>query len=153
MRLVELKPGEEQPEFNVAKMNKDVVSLRDLYGGHGYVFASVEAEPRFLEEPGLLDIVYKIEEGKQYRVGNITVHYEGGVGITKREVVLNRLGIAPGEMVDNRKIRDAERRLGSSQIFAGPGTPGAAPPRIVVRPDELKELQRHANADSSSNFR
>ena len=56
-------------------MNKDVVALRDLYGGQGYVFANVEAEPRFLEEPGLLDIVYKIEEGKQYRVGNINVHY------------------------------------------------------------------------------
>jgi outer membrane protein insertion porin family len=154
LRLVELKPGEDQPEFNVAKMNKDVVALRDLYGSQGYVFANVEAEPRFLEEPGLLDIVYKIEEGKQYRVGNINVHYEGGGGITKREVVLQKLGsVRPGDLIDAREIRKAERRLGSSQIFAGPGTPGAAPPRIVVRPPELQALQRHADAGPSSNYR
>lgn len=141
------------PEFNVAKMNADVVALRDLYGSQGFVFANVEAEPRFLEEPGLLDIVYKISEGKQYRVGDINVHFEGDYGITKREVVLNRLSIHPGDVIDVRKMRDDERRLGSAQIFADATTPGGAGPKIVVRPEELKELERHAGADSSSPYR
>lgn len=150
-RLVELKPNEEgQPEFNVAKMNKDVVSLRDLYGSQGYVFADVQAEPRFLEEPGLLDIVYKVNEGKQYRVGNINVHFEGDYGITKREVVLNRLSVRPGELIDVREIRNSERRLGAAQIFAAPGTPGASGPKIVVRPPEAKELERYAQGGTSS---
>ena len=147
--MVELKPGEEQPEFNVAKMNVDVVALRDLYGSEGFVYANVVAEPRFLEEPGLLDIVYKIDEGKQYLVGNINVHFEGDYGITKREVVLNRLSVRTGDLIDVREIRNSERRLGGAQIFAGPGTPGASPPRIVVRPPELKALERHANAGSA----
>lgn len=150
--LLDLKPGAEdgQPEFNVAKMNKDVVSLRDLYGGQGFVFAKVEAEPRFLEEPGLLDLVYKIDEGKQYRVKNINVHFDGDYGITKREVVLNRLSVRPGDLIDVREIRNSERRLGAAQIFAAPGTPGAQPPRIVVRPPELQELERHANSGGSA---
>ena len=149
--LLELQPssGEELPEFNVAKMNKDVVSLRDLYGGQGFVFAKVEAEPRFLEEPGLLDLVYKIDEGKQYRVGNVNVHYEGDYGITKREVVLNRLSVRPGDLIDVREIRNSERRLQAAQVFAVQGTPGAQPPRIVVRPPELKNLERHAQSQGS----
>ncbi|MEL7500082.1 MAG: POTRA domain-containing protein [Planctomycetota bacterium] len=143
--LVELKPGEEgSPEFNSAKMNKDVVALRDLYGSQGYVFATVEAEPRFLEEPGLLDIVYKVNEGKQYVVGSINVHYVGGGGITKREVIFNRLSLQPGDLVNNREIRNSERRLGSSQVFAVGGQTGGPPPRIVVRPPELKDLERFA---------
>ena len=151
--MLEFKPTSEgQPEFNVAKMNKDVVSLRDLYGSQGFFYANVEAEPRFLEEPGLLDIVYKITEGEQYRVGKINVHYEGDFGITKREVVLNRLSIRPGDLIDVREIRNSERRLGAAQIFAAPGTPGAAPPRIVVRPPEADALQRHAQG-GAGNYR
>jgi len=133
--LLELKPSAEgAPIFNSTKMNSDVNTLRELYGSEGFVFATVQAEPRFLEEPGLLDMVYKIDEGEQYRVGKINVHFEGDFGITRREVVLSRLGLNPGDNIDSNKIRSAERVLGASQIFAGPGTPGAQPPRVVVRP-------------------
>lgn len=143
--MVNLKPaGSEGPEFNSAKMNKDVVALRDLYGSEGFIFSKVEAEPRFLEEPGLLDIVYKIDEGKQYVAGTINVHFIGGGGITKREVVLNRLSVRPGDLINNREIQNSERRLGTSKVFATGGTTGGPPPRIVVRPPELKELQRFA---------
>jgi outer membrane protein insertion porin family len=152
--MLELKPGEENPnpEFNVTKMNLDVVSLKDLYGSQGFVYANVEAEPRFLEEPGLLDLVYKIDEGKQYVVGNINVHFEGDYGITKRQVVLNRLSVRTGDLVDIREIRNSERRLGAAQVFAAGGTPGAQPPRIVVRPPELKELERSANRSGGSSY-
>jgi len=144
VRLTKLKPdNDKMPEFNVAKMNADVVALRDLYGGQGYVFADVEAEPRFLEEPGMLDIVYKINEGKQYRVGDVNVYFEGNYGVTQREVVLNRLSLRPGDLIDVREIRNSERRLGAAQIFADP-TVGAPGPKIVVRPPELKDLERHA---------
>lgn len=145
-KLIELKPGEgEAPEFNAAKMNQDVVALRDLYGSQGYVYSEVEAEPRFLEKPGLMDIVYKVSEGEQYRVGRINIHIEGGEGITKREVPLNRISLRPGELIDLREIRNSERRLGSAQIFAGgePGSQGQAP-RIVVRPPDLTEIERTA---------
>ncbi len=147
--MVELKPDSgELPEFNVSKMNQDVVSLRDLYGSEGFVYSSVEAEPRFLEEPGLLDIVYRIEEGKQYHVGKINVHILGDVTITKREVALNRVSLKPGDKIDVREIRNSERRLGSAQIFAGRDAgQGQSPPRIVVQPQALNEIERTAKAD------
>lgn len=149
--MIELKPAAgDTPDFNVAKMNQDVVSLRDLYGSQGFVYSNVEAEPRFLEEPGLLDIVYRIEEGQQYRVGSINVHFEGDSSITRREVALNRLSLKPGDLIDVREIRNSERRLGAAQIFAGPGAgPGQSAPRIVVKPMEFSDLERTANSFSS----
>jgi outer membrane protein insertion porin family len=147
--VVKLKPSDGvSPQFNSAKMNADVVALRDKYGSQGYVFANVEAEPRFLEEPGELDIVYRISEGKQYRVGDINVLFEGNAGVTRREVVMNRLSIRPGDIIDIREIRDSELRLGAAQIFADKQT-GSPGPKIVVRPPELKELERHARSGSS----
>lgn len=153
--MVELKPGPNGvPEFNAAKMNQDVVSLRDLYGSNGFVFSKVEVETRFLEEPGQLDLVYKIDEGKQYRVGKVHVYIEGNSGITRREVVMNRLSLRPGDIIDVREIRNSERRLGTSQVFAAgqPGT-GGAPPKIVVKPDELKALERTARINNGSSHR
>lgn len=153
--VLKLKPeGGNPPDFNSAKMERDVVTLRDLYGSEGHVFAEVEAEPRFLEEPGMIDIVYKISEGEQYRVGKINVHIDGDYGVTKREVVLNRVGLNPGDIIDVRELRKTERRLGAAQIFAGsdPSMPGA-PPQVVVRPPELKEIEAMAERNGSSQVR
>lgn len=156
-KLLSHKPQDnELPEFNAAKMNQDVTALRELYGSQGFVFAKVEAEPRFLEEPGLLDLVYKIDEGEQYVVGNIHVHIEGDYGITRRETVLNRLSLRPGDLINATELRATERRLGSAQIFAagGQGGPG---PRVVVRTPELDQLNKIQQAsgveDSNPRFR
>jgi outer membrane protein insertion porin family len=153
--MIELKPGvNDSPEFNVAKMNADVVSLRDLYGGQGFILANVVAEPRFLEEPGQLDLVYKITEGKQYYAGDINIHYEGGGGgVTRREVVLNRLSVRTGDLIDVREIRNSERRLGSANVFATGGPQGGTPPRIVVTPPELSDVARTASRPSPSRSR
>lgn len=145
--MLELRPNADdyKPHFNAAKMNKDTAELRDLYGTYGFVFAQIEAEPRFLETPGELDLVYRIDEGDPYRVGKINVHVNGGNGVTKREVVLNRLSIRPGDLVNIREIRNSERRLNSAQIFAGNDpSSGGAPARIVVTPPVAKEWSRLA---------
>ena len=152
VKLLNLKPGVEgQPEFNSARMTEDVTALRDLYGANGFVYADVQAEPRFLEEPGFLDMVYKISEGKQYRVGQINVNYNGGNGITRREVVLNRLSLRPGDLIDARKLRNDEIRLGSARIFATGQEAGGTPPRIVVSPpDKGSQYERIAKEYSQS---
>jgi outer membrane protein insertion porin family len=151
-QFVSLKPTVDgMPDFDVAKMNQDVVSLRDVYGSQGYVLSDVQAEPRFLEQPGAMDIVYRIVEGKQYRVGKINVHIQGDSNVTKREVVLNYLSLRPGDLIDARELRNSERRMNASQLFAGANAgPGTAPPRIVVKPPELEELQRLAEQDGES---
>lgn len=125
--------------YNRQEMEKDLQLMRDLYGSQGKIFADVTAEPRFLEEPGQLDLVYKVQEGEAFRVGEINVHIAGEFPHTRRNVVLNRMSLRPGELIDIREIRDSERRLKLSQLFESEQT-GGEPPKIVVRPPELRDV-------------
>ena len=143
-KLLKLNPTGEMPTFDATQLNEDVTEVRDLYGSQGYVFSNVQVETRFLEEPGMLDLVYKVKEGKQYRVGQINVHYEGGNSITKRQVVLNRMTLKPGDLIDVRQIERSKTKLSGSQIFETGQGGGGAGPSIVVKPPELKELEQLA---------
>lgn len=124
--------------FNQSKMLADVTTLQDKYGGIGYVFADVKADPRFLEEPGQLDLIYNIKEGDRYRVGKINVNIKGENPHTQLNTVLNRLSIKPGDIVDIRKIRASEIALKRSQLFENNPATGN-PPKIVFSPPGLEE--------------
>lgn len=144
--FLSLKSGE---FFNQSLMTRDLNTLTDLYGSQGHVFADVQADPRFLEEPGLIDLVYRVKEGEVFRVGEIHVNIAGEFPHTRQTVVLNRLGFGPGEKIDMRRVRDAERRLMASQLFAGaPGTPGE-PPKITIRPPEFNSTIRGQEPDAA----
>lgn len=117
--------------FEQGRLQHDVTSIEECYGGRGYVFATVEPETRFLEEPGQVDLVYKISEGARCRVGQINVHIKGDDPHTRRMAVLNRVSLRPGDILDIRELRDSERRLKASGIFQVDQQPGGAAPKIV----------------------
>jgi outer membrane protein insertion porin family len=135
LALLKLRSGE---YFNLGKMQSDENSLRDAYGGEGHIFADIKASPRFLDEPGQLDLVYQIEEGDMFRVGKINIHVAGDSPHTRKDVVLNRLSLRPGDIVNIREVRASERRLKSSDLFISNPAEGT-PPRIVIRPPDLAE--------------
>ncbi len=130
---LKLKSGE---FFNQAMMTKDVATIQETYGGIGYVFADVKADPRFLEEPGELDLVYKINEGDRCRVGRINVNIEGDASRTQITTILNRLSLRPGDIVDIREVRASERRLLASGLFLSDPAAGAKP-KIAFSPPEM----------------
>ena len=132
--------------FDARKMNRDLTVLRDTYGGEGYIHADIQADPRFLEEPGMIDLVYDIDEGEQYRVGRIIVNIDGENPHTRRNVVINRLSLAPNQVIDVREIRNSERRLNSSQLFLSDPAQGVSP-SIAIRPPE--QTKRYADRSSS----
>ena len=122
-------------------MDRDVNTLRDVYGGQGYIFADVKAEPRFsFENPGELDLVYNVTEGEQFRVGRINVHIAGEFPHTRESVILDRLSIRPGDIVDIREVRSSERRLKASQLFETDPQTGKEP-RVVIRPPDLDDTR------------
>lgn len=131
--LKTLVRSEANQYYDSRRLQSDLSKLRDLYGSDGHIAVDVQAEPRLFEEPGKLDLVFNIKEGPQYRVGDIKVHIDGDYGITRQTVILDRLGLHRGDVVDVRKIRSAERRLSASQLFTGARNDGP-PPRIVVNP-------------------
>lgn len=131
----ELKSGD---YFNLAKMRRDVGSLQDVYGSQGHIFADIQADPRFLEEPGQLDLVYNVKEGGVWRADRININIVGENPHTRESVVRNRLSIRPGDILDTRELRASERRLMHSQLFQNDPMTGTRP-QVVVRPPELQE--------------
>ena len=153
-QLLALTQTRESQYFDMAIFQRDQNLIRDEYGSLGYIFAEVTPELRFHEEAGWLDLVYKIDEGQQHRVGRIIVNIEGNHAQTKRTVVLNRLSIRPGDIVDIREIRRSERLLKNSQLFLNEPAQGIAP-QIVVKPrlDEDSRFADEPGARSGTTYR
>ena len=135
--------------FEQDKMNSDVAWLKELYGSQGYVFADIRAEPIFLEEQGKLKLMYHIEEGKRWRVGNIYVHITGDNPHTKIQTALNRLSFRSGQIADIREIRASERRLQASGLFRSDPVRGVAP-KITY---QIPELGKSEMAKGDGGFR
>lgn len=134
--------------FDLTLMQDDVRNLKDAYGANGYIRADVKAAPKFFEEPGQLDLVYKIDEGKQYRVGDIRILIDGEYPHTRQNVVLNRIELREGDIIDIRKLRNSERRVASSQLFeTGP----MSRPEIAVEPRET-DVRRASRPGTSRNY-
>ena len=129
LAFLKLKRGD---YFNQDFMERDRTTLTDLYGTQGHAFADIQADPRLLEQPGELDLVYRVTEGAVFHVGEINVHIGGEFPHTKETVVLNRANIRHGDLVDAREIRNWERRLKASQLFITNPQEGDLP-RIEIR--------------------
>ncbi|MCA9186808.1 MAG: POTRA domain-containing protein [Pirellulaceae bacterium] len=147
--MMKLKTGD---YFSLAYLQQDLTSLKDLYGSEGHIFANIESEPVFAEQPGVMDLVYKVDEGDQWRVGRINVIVEGENPHTRRSAVLNRISLRPGDVIDIREIRASERRLKSSQIFAVNPAQGIEP-RIVVKPPEQNDTEMARKSADQTTYR
>lgn len=146
---LELKGGK---YFDQARMNRDIGLVRDIYGSQGYIFADVQADPRFLEEPGQIDLVYNIAEGDRYRVSRINVHIGGESPHTRHNTVLNRISLHPGDIVDIRQLRASERRLRASGLFLADPTKGN-PPKITFSPPGVEKDEEELAGKKPKNFR
>ena len=136
--------------FDQGGMTRDVSYLQDKYGAIGFVYSNVQADPRFLETPGELDLVYQVEEGDRYRVGRIDVRIEGEVPHTRVNTVLNRIDLRPGDIVDTRKIRDSERRLQASGLFLSDRAQGIMPRITWQAPDGVETIASEPNPDGAA---
>ncbi len=141
---LQIAPGD---FYNVSELRRDLKNLRDIYGSKGYITSDIDVKPVFLEDPGQLDLVYKVDEGQQFRVGRIIVNIDGEYAHTRRSVVLNRLSIRPGDVVDIRELRASERRLQSSQLFLHDPAQGVTP-KIVVKAPDVNETKMAAQTST-----
>ena len=133
--------------FDLAGMQRDMTTLRDKYGSEGFVFNKIEPELKFDREPGVIDLVFNVDEGDQFRVGRILVNIDGEETHTRNSVVLNRISIRPGDLIDVRKIRQSERRLQNSQLFMANPAQGVMP-KIAVKPSDDRTQMVNAPTDT-----
>src|SRR5262249_53592054 len=147
--------------YNKRFVDVDQEKMISQYGELGRIFAEVEPHPKTFEEPGIVDLVYVINEDQPYRIGPIIVHINGEHPHTKESVVLTKLTFKPGELASRSKIKKSEQRLKNTQIFAGgaPGPQQSDPPRIDIpypdgttrrRPQNLARGQSDVAAASPS---
>ena len=108
---------EEGVPYNTRDINRDVDAIKTKYGEQGRLFCRVDAVPRWTEEEGIVDIVYKIEEDKVYRIRNLNVHILGDHPHTRTNLVRNIATVQPGDLADPKKIHLMKRRLEGSQNF------------------------------------
>ncbi len=141
MKLTAGKP------FNQNEMAADALRMQDMYGAIGHVFADVKPVPQFLDEPGVLDLVYQIKEGNQYRVGKIDVQIKGDNPHTRISTVLNQMSIYPGQIVDVRELRAAKAASSAPNCLKTTRPPARfrkspSPPRTSNVPTPTRKNRR-----------
>ncbi len=126
--------------FDKFKLDKDKKALEEKYGMKGYVFANIQQEPRLnsgREALDQIDLLYQIEEGRPCVVSRISVKIAGDNPHTRRNTILNRVSLHPGDVLSTRDLRDSETRLKRSALFKN--TPGDEPRITFDRPDLSQE--------------
>ncbi len=126
--------------YNQLCIEEDRVVMKNQYHQMGYVLADIQATQIITDEPGYLDIRFKIDEKKRYRVKDIVINYNGTEARTKSTVILNMLDISPGELLYGDKIKMSETTLRRSGYFNDKPTDGVLP-TIKIIPDSDKPLQ------------
>jgi outer membrane protein insertion porin family len=81
------------------------------YGDIGCIDAQITVEPRFTNQLGVVDLVYKIEEGEPYTLAELRVQGNTRTRdkVIRREAV--QAGLLPGELLDRNRIEIFRRRL------------------------------------------
>ena len=106
-------------DYNARHIAKDVDAIKSKYGSQGRLFAQVDAVPVWTDDndAAVVDIVYKINEDKVYRVRSLDVHIGGDHPHTQTNLVRNISPIRPGDLADPKQMHLLKRRLEGSQYF------------------------------------
>ena len=116
MKLIEGRP------FDAEKLERDRRNIVKAYSPFGFIYQPGGFDPRsgdpdylyvdprrnYHPEPGSIDLIYAIHEGKPFRVGQIRIK---GNYKTKDNVIIRTLRFAPGQLFDSAEMRDAQARL------------------------------------------
>lgn len=105
-----------QPILETLK-EADRKTLLGKYNALGCIDTQIQPEPKYTDQPGVVDLVYKIEEGEPYRLGEMIIR---GNERTKSKVLLREAamaGLLPGEPLDANRIEIYRKRLSSLGFF------------------------------------
>ncbi|MGH7135318.1 MAG: POTRA domain-containing protein, partial [Pirellulales bacterium] len=148
---LKLKEGD---YFDKSKLDKDRITIVDKYGMKGYVFADIQQDAQLnanMDELDQIDLVYQIAEGRPCVVSRVDVKIAGDNPHTRRNTILNRVSLHPGDLLSTKELRNSERRLKGSALFKN--TPGEEPQIKFERPDLTGETGLADRPVGPSGFR
>ncbi|MDR3637668.1 MAG: POTRA domain-containing protein [Isosphaeraceae bacterium] len=105
-----------QPMLESLK-DSDSLRLMSKYYELGCLNTQILAQARITEQPGVLDLVYNIQEGTPIVMGDLIVK---GNDRTQDRVIrreANMAGLMPGELLDKNRIDIFKKRLGATGYF------------------------------------
>lgn len=119
-------------------LKKDLQEVKDVYGSKGYINVVVNADLKFLDQPGEVNVVYQVKEVEPKRIGEVKVY---GNEVTKDKVIRSILELTPGELADSVALRRSQQKLMETRLFRVEPADGIVP-----------TVQFDPNSDSESEF-
>lgn len=111
--------------------------IREYYGEVGYLNARVSVSREPDTETGKVDLVFTVTENEKSYLRSITIE---GNDVSKSEIILRDLALAPGEVFDLVRMKTSERRVRGTRYFdyvsiqpVDTGVPSQKDMRISVR--------------------
>lgn len=92
---LELEPGQ---TYHYRKAQAHAKEILKLYRENGFIDATVRQDPNFVAEPNVVDAVFKINEGKQFRIGKVDIigNKETQDKVFRR--IMDEYDFVPGEL-------------------------------------------------------
>ena len=131
--ITDLKEGE---TYNRGVVQADVERLQNYYGMNGVQAAVQEAVFADPNNPGVVNVQYQVYEPSREpdRVGRIIIE---GNSVTDQRVILNQLGLFPGQILQYPMLEQARNNLLRLNIFNAEN-----PPTVEVIPQQFDSVYK-----------
>jgi outer membrane protein assembly factor BamA len=115
--------------FVTMELREDTAVMEETYGELGYIEARVTARKQFLSPdapipawakgldggaPSLLNVIFRIEEADQYRIGRVDIR---GNRITQERIIRRELRFFPEQLLNMKAVTESQHRLTETQLF------------------------------------
>lgn len=149
--------------YSAETVQRDVRQMVNSYSPFGYIYAPMQPsedylhiEPQavfLLDQPGRVELLYHIHEGRKFRIGRIRVT---GNDKSQDKLVLREFrNFAPGQYYNSGAVQDALERLRATPFFATvTATPYGDDPNVrdlLVEVTEQKTASFNVGAGINSN--
>ncbi len=145
LREAKVAPGQPYDRERLQAANRELVKA---YSPFGLIYPentppgvqpdpdylTIDVQPGFRLEPGVVDLTLVVDEGRAFTVGNIEVR---GNDKTQDKVILRQFDLAPGQPYDSDAVSRATRRLQSSGYF---NSVRVTPVRTDLNDDDERNL-------------
>lgn len=121
-------------------------AIYELYGSKGYVDAAVLPETKVREHERIYDVVFKIDEGKCFRVGMI--HIVGNTQ-TDTSLILHETLLTPGSIFDTTLLAKTEERLRNIGYFKTVNVYAVKSSKVAADGVAFRDV--HIEVDENSN--
>jgi len=136
---LQLEPGQ---VYIKRKADSDAKQMGELYHEQGFVDAEVTQQPKFVSDANMVDVIFAIAEGKQFRIGQIDITGNEFTQDKTVRQVLNEYGFTPGQLYNagmapkqggGKLEQYVQRRVLAEQVIIRPAEPtsGAADQKDV----------------------